>query len=195
MPKNSESPATSSQKTNLTGPSLSEIARKKQSLQWTRPLPGYIATASRGSIPHLTFDNIQNHTQISSALVGLEDFIVTPLNQSPILSVEMNLHRYLAFPEDMTVVFSARRANHVPIVSSWEDKIEINTIDGRTPLPVDTFIDAIRRVRLREKDIVISLPDAPEAPGVKRLGKMIERSRRWLSALLESNVLISFGQS
>ena len=182
--------AVSLQNRNSTARSLSELARTKQSLRWTRPLPEYIATASRGSIPHLTSDNLHLHTQITSVLVGLEDFIVTTPDESPILSIETSLHRYLAFPDDITILFSARRANHVPIVSSWDDKIEINTIDGRTPLPVDTFINAIRRLRLREKDIVISLPDVPEAPGTKRLSKMVERSRKWLTALFESNVLV-----
>jgi hypothetical protein len=86
------------------------------------------------------------------------------------------------------VVFAARRANPVPINSSWNDKIEINTVDGRTSLPIEVFINAIQQVKLRQQDIVISIPDTTQSPGVKRLGKMVERTQRWLDMLLNTNV-------
>ena len=173
---------------NTSSRSLSELARSITSFKWSRPLPTFVATSSRGSIPHLTPDNIHQRSRIPFVHVGLEDFITSPVQDSPILSIESTLHRYLAYPESTSLVLSARRANPVPINASWEDVIEINTIDGHKPLPVETFIKAVHQLRLRENDIVISIPDVTETPGVKRLTKMVQRTQNWLNLLLESNV-------
>jgi hypothetical protein len=169
---------------------LSDLARSKKSFQWTRPLPTYVVPSSRGSIPHLTPDNLHLHTNIPYAHIGLEDFITPPASNSPILGIQTSLHKYLAYPESTTVVFAARRANPVPINSSWNDKIEINTVDGRNSLPIEVFINAIQQVKLRQQDIVISIPDTTESPGVKRLGKMVDRTQRWLDMLLNTNVCL-----
>lgn len=167
---------------------LADLARSKTSLNWTRPLPTFIVPSSRGSVPHLTPDNLHQHTKIPSVHIGLEDFISPPPANSPIFGIQTNLHKYLAYPESTTVVFAARRANPVPINASWNDKIEINTVDGRNTLPVEIFINAIQQVKLRQKDIVIGIPDTTESPGVKRLGKMVERTQRWLDMLLKTEV-------
>lgn len=167
---------------------LSELARKRKAFSWSRPLPTYIATSSRGSIPHLTPDNLHQHTNIPYVHIGFEDFATSQVHTSPILSIEQTLQQYLAYPENMTLILSARRANPVPINASWDNKIEINTIDGHNLLLIETFIDAVQKLRLRQHDIVISIPDVTEAPGVKRLAKMVERTRRWLDLLLQSNV-------
>jgi queuine tRNA-ribosyltransferase len=37
------------------------------------PTPNYVATTSRGVVPHLTQDNIAKHTAIRSMYFGLED--------------------------------------------------------------------------------------------------------------------------
>jgi len=177
--------------------SLSGLARSKSTFKWTRPPPTFIATSSRGSIPHLTPDHIDLHTNISSVHIGLEDFITIPANKSVLLSIQTTLQQYLAYPENITLVFGARRANPVPINSSWDDKIELHTIQGQTSLPVEVFINAIGQVRLREQDIVISLPDVTETPGVKRMTKMVERTQKWLKALINSNVtplLLGYGE-
>lgn len=170
--------------------SLSELARRKTAFEWRRPLPRFMATSSRGSIPHLTPDNLHSHTRIPFVHIGLEDFLNSPPQSSPILSIETGLQRYLAYPENTTMVLSARRANPFPINASWDDKIEIYTVKGRYPLPVETFINAVHRVNLRDGDIVVSIPDATEAPGTKRIAKMVERTQRWLTMLLHSNVLL-----
>jgi queuine tRNA-ribosyltransferase accessory subunit len=167
---------------------LAELARQKKTFSWSRQLPTYIATSSRGSIPHLTPDNLYQQTNIPSVHIGFEDFATSPVHTSPILSIEQTLQQYLAYPENMTLILSARRANPVPINASWDNKIEINTVDGHNPLPIETFIDAVHKLHLRQQDIVISIPDVTEAPGVKRLAKMVERTRRWLDLLLQSNV-------
>jgi queuine tRNA-ribosyltransferase accessory subunit len=174
--------------TSNTTRSLSELARNITSFKWSRPLPEFMATSSRGSIPHLTPDKIYQHSNIPSVHIGLEDFITSPVQGSPILSIETTLQRYLAYPESMSLVLSARRANPVPINASWDDRIEIITIDGHKPFPVETFINAVHQLHLRENDIVISIPDITETPGVKRLTKMVQRTQRWLNLLLESNV-------
>jgi len=82
----------------------------------------------------------------------------------------------------------ARRANPVAINASWDDRIEIQTVDGRNPLLIETFVEAVKKLGLREEDIVISIADSTEAPGVKRLSKMVERTQRWLKLFLQSNV-------
>jgi len=88
----------------------------------------------------------------------------------------------------MSVFFAARRANPLPINASWDDRVEINTIDGRTTLLIDTFVRAVRQTKLRAEDVVIGVPDVTETPGVKRLAKMVQRTQKWLASLLEQNV-------
>lgn len=176
---------------NTASRSLTDIARSKSAFKWTRPLPTFIATSSRGSIPHLTPDHIDLHSNISYVHIGLEDFITIPAQKTALLSIPIPLQQYLAYPEKATLVFSARRANPVPINSSWDNKIELNTIQGQTSLPVELFVNTIRQVGLREQDIVISLPDVTETPGVKRMTKMVERTQRWLKMLLNSNVQLT----
>jgi hypothetical protein len=84
------------------------------------------------------------------------------------------------------MVLGARRANPVPINASWDNKIEVQTVDGRNPLDVEVFIRGVKKLGLRDEDVVISIPDVTEAPGVKRLSKMVERTQRWLNLLLQS---------
>ena len=124
--------------------------------------------------------------------VGLEDFINSPAQDSPIFSIGMPLQKYLAYPERTTMVFSARRANPVPINASWNDKIEIQTVDGRNPLPIELFVKAVHQLQLREQDIIISVPDVTETPGTKRLTKMVERTQNWLEMLLETKVHLQY---
>lgn len=89
------------------------------------------------------------------------------------------------------MILGARRANPVPINASWDNKIEVQTVDGRNPLPLEVFVEGLRKLGLREGDVVVSVPDVTEAPGVKRLAKMVERTQRWLKQLLQSEVFTS----
>jgi len=184
-------PSSASSGTTFQRPSLAEVARSKTSFTWRRPFPTYIATSSRGSVPHLTSDNIRSHTKIGSVHVGLEDFLNGRVANSPILGIEIPLQKYLAYPESTEIILSARRANPVPINSSWDDKIEIQTVDGRNPLPVDVFFKAVKQMKLRSSDTVVSIPDFTEQPGAKRLMKMVERTQRWLNSLLKCEVIFA----
>jgi Queuine tRNA-ribosyltransferase len=168
----------------------SVLENLKKPFSWSRPPPTFIVPTSRGSVPHLTPDNLHLHTNIPTVHIGLEDFITPPAQNSAILSIQSSLHQYLAFPERTQLFFSARKANPVPINASWNDKIEVHTVDGRCPVQVDTIVNAVKQVHLRDTDAVISIPDTTESPGVKRLGKMVERTQKWLDLLLKSNVLV-----
>jgi queuine tRNA-ribosyltransferase accessory subunit len=169
----------------------SQTARhaRRGALTWRRPLPAYLATSSRGTIPHLTPDNILLHTKISSIHVGLEDFLTRHAADSPVLGIEIPLQKYLGYPDSSEIMLSARRTNPVPIHASWSDKIDIQTVDGRSSLTIDAFTRVIRQMKLRKNDTVISIPDFTEQPGIKRLAKMVERTQLWLSTLLKSEVL------
>jgi hypothetical protein len=168
---------------------LENSRNSKKPFQWSGPPPTFIAPTSRGSVPHLTPDNVHLHTDIPSVHIGLEDFITPPAQNSALLSIQSSLCQYLAFPERTQLFFSARKANPVPINASWNDKIEVHTVDGRCPLQVDTIINAVKQVHLRDTDVVVSIPDTTESPGVKRLSRMVERTQKWLDLLLKSDVL------
>lgn len=168
--------------------SPSQFAGPKTVFSWRRPLPSFVAPSSRGSVPHLIPDNFHSHTNIPSVQVALEDFITSPPHNSPVFSIGIPLQKYLAYPEHTVMLFSARRANPLPINASWNDKIEIQTVDGRSPLPIDLFISAVHQLHLRQEDIVISVPDITETPGTKRLAKMVARTQSWLDTLLKLNV-------
>src|SRR5579859_6728424 len=154
-PSSSASSPSFAPSTPLPGrPSLTEIARATASLKWSRPLPSFIATSSRGSIPHLTPENLHLHTPISSVHIGLEDFITPPANQSAIFDIPVPLQRYLAFPEKIKVILGARRSNPVPINASWDTKIEVQTVDGRNSLPMQVFVEGVSKLGLRDGDVI-----------------------------------------
>lgn len=170
-------------------PTLTDLIHQtKKHFTWPRPMPSLIATSSRGTIPHLTPENLSSHTGIKTVHIGLEDFLTPPAQNSAILQIPVPLHQYLAYPPEMELVLGPRRANPVAINVSWDNRIEIQTVDGRNPLLIETFVEAVGKLGLREKDTVIGVVDSTEAPGVKRLSKMVERTKTWLQQLLESNV-------
>ena len=113
---------------------------------------------------------------------------MSPAAKSPILSIQPQIQQFLGLPEHISVFFAARRANPLPINASWDDRVEINTIDGRTTLLIETFVTAVRQAKLRGEDVVVAVPDVTETPGVKRLAKMVQRTQKWLASLLEQNV-------
>lgn len=52
------------------GPRLGSLAVKGRG---AIPTPNYVATTSRGVVPHLSHDNLLRHTKIRSMYFGLED--------------------------------------------------------------------------------------------------------------------------
>lgn len=48
--------------------------------------PSFIAPASRGTIPHLSQDNLQDHTNIKGIYIALEDCNPPPLSILPLIS-------------------------------------------------------------------------------------------------------------
>jgi hypothetical protein len=53
-----------------TGPRLGQLLRAGQKAIET---PHYVATTSRGVVPHISHDILRKHTEVSSIYLGLED--------------------------------------------------------------------------------------------------------------------------
>lgn len=45
--------------------------------------PSYVAMTSRGTVPHLTTDNLERHTSFESAYMAFEDCTPSPMDLTP----------------------------------------------------------------------------------------------------------------
>jgi queuine tRNA-ribosyltransferase len=63
------------------GARLGNLAVKSRA---TIATPNYLATTSRGVVPHLSHDNLWRHTEIKSMYFGLEDCEFHPIHETSI---------------------------------------------------------------------------------------------------------------
>ena len=62
-------------KSSTTGPRVGRLTRVGQKAIKT---PHYVATTSRGVVPHISHDTLQKHTAVSSIYLALEDCMEFP---------------------------------------------------------------------------------------------------------------------
>ncbi|MCJ1288166.1 hypothetical protein MMC26_007521 [Xylographa opegraphella] len=154
--------------------------------------PHYIATTSRGAVPHLSQDTMRDNTGIKGVYVALEDYLERLPLPPPVYSVPCPAHdsplrRFIALQKDALLVLGPRRYPpiHTPGSNSYMS-LSILTSVGFRNMEVSDYIHAAKTLR---PDVVIGCADvvygeARAKLGLKRKEKMGERTLAWLKALL-----------
>ncbi|KAK3308931.1 tRNA-guanine(15) transglycosylase-like protein [Chaetomium strumarium] len=153
--------------------------------------PNFIAVTSRGTLPHLTPDNVDKHLQVSGAYLALEDFIerpqayskrIPPIFETPTtLKHNTRLHSFTAMPSSVTTVLSARRLPAVPSpMGNTNVSISVFTSTGFQVLTTNEYLSAVQTLR---PDIAIPPADLTHSaitPNSKRALRMAERTDEWV---------------
>ncbi|KAK9472773.1 tRNA-guanine(15) transglycosylase-like protein [Dipodascopsis tothii] len=178
-----------------------------------RPIhtPEMIVPTSRGTIPHLTPDNVsRNVPSIAGLHVGIEDYMDKTAMAAP-LAIEAgrpgghSLREYIsvlppqAAPgEQLPIFVSPRRANPIPSPQPNGDKaVSIQTSAGFRPVDVDDYLAFVERTTRDDGVVMLSPVDMPMVPGRKpriggnRIKKMLLRNSRWSAASTDRSALAS----
>ncbi|CAG8956246.1 hypothetical protein HYFRA_00003626 [Hymenoscyphus fraxineus] len=151
--------------------------------------PNFFSISSRGVVPHLTPDVIGEHTQPGGVHIALEDFIErATIGTPPIMNVPGNapLHTFTCLPTSFITLLAPRRTPAVIApVGNTNTAISIFTSTGFQSLSNKAYVNYAEKLH---PDIIIGLADVPHGtvPGVKRIGKMGDRTEGWLTELLAS---------
>ncbi|KAI9802388.1 MAG: hypothetical protein M1833_001894 [Piccolia ochrophora] len=154
--------------------------------------PHYVATTSRGVVPHVSPDVVKRHTAVRSVQIALEDFVEKAPKESPPIydlarsGPNSSLRNFTAFGQDPIVVLTARRLPPVACPSSnTETSISISTSVGFRQLGVEDYVSAASKL---QPDIVVGLADlvTDRKTSVQRRGKMGDRTSKWLRLLSDS---------
>ncbi|KAJ9616960.1 hypothetical protein H2200_000680 [Cladophialophora chaetospira] len=152
--------------------------------------PHFIATTSRGVVPHLSQDNLQRHTEVSAVYLPLEDFIEksnAPIYRTPLQDGESPLRRYTGLPEQCLSILGPRRVPGIPCPAhNTNSSIAISTSVGFRFLEVEKYHEAIKTLRA---DISTSISDliTTENASIKRVEKSADRTHAWLRDYAEDN--------
>ncbi|KAK3326477.1 tRNA-guanine(15) transglycosylase-like protein [Apodospora peruviana] len=155
--------------------------------------PNYFANTSRGTVPHVTPDNISKHLQTGGAYMALEDFIEKPQQYStrrpPIYDTPTPvppakaLHNFTAMPPSVITILGARRLPAVPSPMGNSNKsVSVFTSTGFQVLATDEYQAAVQALK---PDIAVPLADLTNhtmTPTSKRALRMAERTDDWIKA-------------
>ncbi|ERF69776.1 hypothetical protein EPUS_07032 [Endocarpon pusillum Z07020] len=169
-------------KSSTVGPRVGRLTRVGQKAIKT---PHYVATTSRGVVPHISHDTLQKHTAVSSIYLALEDFIEKRITGAPIFKTpakdgESPLRKYVAAQDDVLSILGPRRVPALPCPAHNNGSaISICTSVGFSQLNVNDYHDALRTLR---PDIAITMADVVMhgTASVKRIEKSADRTHAWL---------------
>ncbi|KAJ4306286.1 hypothetical protein N0V88_001085 [Collariella sp. IMI 366227] len=153
--------------------------------------PNFIAMTSRGTLPHITPENVSRHLQVTGTYMALEDFIerpqqnlkrIPPIYATPTTTKHTTrLHSFTAMPQSVTTVLSARR---LPAVASpmgnTNASVSVFTSTGFQPLTTKDYLSAVQTLK---PDVAIppaDLTNSPTTPNSKRALRMAERTDEWV---------------
>ncbi|KAJ5620856.1 hypothetical protein N7510_004840 [Penicillium lagena] len=152
--------------------------------------PHYVPLSSRGTMPHISHDVLRDHTALNSIYVGLEDFVEkkhkSPVYNTPVTSAqESPLKKFISMSQDMPLILGPRRFPPIPCPPTNTDtSIAVLTTNGFGQLSAQEYLDAVQQLR---PDVAIGLSDIVlnKPPGVKRRGKMVDRTHAFTRDALE----------
>ncbi|KAL2787153.1 tRNA-guanine(15) transglycosylase-like protein [Aspergillus keveii] len=204
---NSQRPSDEMFNFSLLGSAAAVLAPRlgRLSIAGRKPIstPNYVPLTSRGAVPHLAHDVMQDNTSIESLFIGLEDFlekeystnkssIPIPIYAVPTKPHESALRKFNCFPDDLLLILGARREPPIPCApSNTPNSIAILTSVGFAQLEATKYVEATQRL---SPDIVIGLSDLTigQTPGLKRRAKMVDRTHAFTThgteALLGSHL-------
>ncbi|KAI5854187.1 tRNA-guanine(15) transglycosylase-like protein [Tricharina praecox] len=145
--------------------------------------PAFLAPTSRGVVPHLSHDNLRDHTDIRGVYAALEDFIEKGIPGSPAFQFPGPLRAFTGQPSSSLLFLAARRCPPVPAPATNTDhSISMLTSVGFRELEVNDYISCLSHL---QPDAVIGLADIPaKKAGKNRMPKMVDRTELWLETLL-----------
>ncbi|KAL0943741.1 tRNA-guanine transglycosylase family protein [Colletotrichum truncatum] len=149
--------------------------------------PNYMATGSRGVIPHITPDNLTKYTSFGAAYMALEDFVEkkNPAVLSVPSSDKRPLHAFTCLPDNIATVLAPRRNPAIKTpVGNGAKFIAIFTSTGFRNLTTDEYSSAVEALR---PDIAIGPADlfhTSMMPPSKKLVRMAERTEEWTDGFL-----------
>ncbi|CUS10592.1 unnamed protein product [Tuber aestivum] len=148
--------------------------------------PSFVAQTSRGAVPHLSGDNLRDHTDVRVVYVALEDFVEKSHPNVPVYNYPSTLRNFISHPPNSLLVLAPRRSPPVTTATPNTDaSIAILTSVGFRALKVEDYFNAVSNLR---PDIAISPPDIPhQEPGKIRRPKMVFRTELWLGELINRN--------
>ncbi|KAJ5179309.1 hypothetical protein N7492_002519 [Penicillium capsulatum] len=151
--------------------------------------PHYVPLTSRGAVSHIAHDVMRKNTEINSFYLGLEDFIEkkhpAPVYLTPVSNGQSPLRRFISAPDDIPLIFAPRRFPALPCPPvNTDTSIAIQTSVGFRQLSAHYYVDAIQKLK---PDIAIGMADLVlgRPPGVKRRGKMVDRTHAFTRDALE----------
>ncbi|KKF93938.1 Queuine tRNA-ribosyltransferase-like protein [Ceratocystis platani] len=153
--------------------------------------PTFFAVASRGTVPHVTQDNLIKHTQVQGAFMALEDFIER--KQPPIFNIPATPHgalrTFTATPDQIVTVLAARRVPQVPApLGNSEKHVTVFTSTG---FAQEKATDYPAHVAMLQPDIAVPLADLSQTghgviSSTKRMRRMGFRTEAWIDTFLEA---------
>ncbi|TDZ19419.1 Queuine tRNA-ribosyltransferase accessory subunit 2 [Colletotrichum orbiculare MAFF 240422] len=150
--------------------------------------PNFIATASRGVIPHITPDNLAKHARFGAAYMALEDFIerkTPPILSMPSSPDKRRIDAFTCFPDTIATVLAARRNPAIKTpVGNGSKFMAIFTSTGFRNLTIDEYCSAVHTLR---PDMAVGPADlfhTSTMPPSKKLVRMAERTDEWADVFL-----------
>ncbi|KFY42088.1 hypothetical protein V494_02606 [Pseudogymnoascus sp. VKM F-4513 (FW-928)] len=162
----------------------------------TLDTPNFLALTSRGVVPHVSPDVVEEQTEFAGIYMAIEDWAdqdvdvekasrggVPPIMRMPARN-STPLHSFTALPPSLITVLSPRRS---PAVSSPQGNpdsgLSIFTSTGFQSLSTQRYAEYANYIK---PDITIGLGDLPYGPmpGRKRASKMSERTTMWVDSFL-----------
>ncbi|KAJ6781114.1 hypothetical protein PWT90_00695 [Aphanocladium album] len=150
--------------------------------------PNYTSVASRGTLPHVTPDNMSKYVSPGPMYIALEDFVEKkqpPIYKFPVTR-ENRLHSFTGLPLESTTILAARRSQTVTTPTGNTAKsVTLFTSTGFRSLTVPEYVEATKQLK---PDIIVPLADLlhiSTAPPTKKLVRMVDRTEEWLDQFLE----------
>ncbi|CAG8433866.1 7003_t:CDS:2 [Diversispora eburnea] len=145
--------------------------------------PNFLAYTVRGSVPHLTPDNLRE-ISVEALEIPLENFL--EIQPPPSSLYPHGAHKFFNF-ENLLLFFDIRDPGELKQVSFNTDKfVSVFTLHGVCKITSDTYVKYINSYN---PDAVISLADMTtfqKTPGLKRIKKSVNRTLDWLDYALEN---------
>ncbi|KAI5118130.1 hypothetical protein M0805_008037 [Coniferiporia weirii] len=149
--------------------------------------PGLITSTSRGTVPHLTRDHVENTGAIKWVHVPFETFLERSPPIPTLLGGEKALQNLLGFSDGRHLISMSLRdpfdGRQMP--PNGNKFVNANCIRGVRKITPEQYLSFVLAC---DPDLVVGLSDIPFTPppfSQKRITKSLERSSAWLTSLLQ----------
>ncbi|OJD13367.1 hypothetical protein AJ78_06179 [Emergomyces pasteurianus Ep9510] len=147
--------------------------------------PNHVPITSRGALPHMSHDMMNERMSIGSLYAAFEDFAekgpksIPAIYQIPTQPFESALRKFICQRENLLLILGPRRVPPVPCPTpNSSNSVTILTSVGYRQLETEQYIDAIQKL---QPDIAVGLSDlSSKPPGVKRRERMVDRTHAWM---------------